>query len=91
MNNTIWKYELQISESFRLELPKGANILCVQSQNGNPCLWAEVNNSEKDKEVKLLETFGTGHIFDSKPRKYLGTYQLQNGRLVFHVYEYLGV
>lgn len=91
MNNTIWKYELKVTDHNRLELPKGANILCVQLQHGQPCLWAEVNSKEQEKEVRLIETFGTGHKLDSSPRKYISTYQLQNGSLVFHVYEYLGI
>lgn len=91
MNNTIWKYELPTTDQCRIELPIGANILCVQSQNNKPCLWAEVSSLEKEHAVHIIETFGTGHNLDSNPRKYIGTYQLHNGSLVFHVYEYLGV
>lgn len=89
MNNTIWKYELKVTDINRLELPKGANILCVQLQSGQPCLWVETNSLESHKEVHVIETFGTGHKLDESPRKYIGTYQLQNGALVFHVYQHL--
>jgi len=91
VNNTIWKYPLKVTDENRLELPKGAEILCVQVQNTDPWLWALVNSLETEKEVHLIETFGTGHKISGAPRKYIGTYQLHNGGLVFHVFHYLGV
>lgn len=91
MNNTIWKYELKVADLNNVELPKGANILCVQLQSGLPTLWVEVNILESEKQVHVIETFGTGHKFDSSPRRYIGTYQMQQGALVFHLYQYLGV
>lgn len=89
MNNTIWKYELKVQDQNRIDLPIGAEILCVQLQHNKPCLWVEVNNEESEKEVHIIETFGTGHLLDSSPRMYLGTYQMHDGALVFHVYKQL--
>lgn len=88
---TIWKFELKMSSSERVQMPKGAEILCVQTQYGKPCLWALVNPEEKEKVFRIIETCGTGHDihelrFDF--RKYIGTYQLHDGKLVFHVFEY---
>lgn len=91
MNNTIWKYSLKATDYNEILLPTGAEILCVQMQNGEPCMWAMVNSEETKKELHIIETFGTGHSIDHNPRKYIGTYQLQNGYLVFHVFQYLGV
>lgn len=87
MNNTIWKYPLKVTDINRIELPMGAKILCVQVQADAPCLWAEVNSLETDKSVHVIETFGTGHELDQSNRVYIGTYQINNRFLVFHVYE----
>lgn len=87
MNNTIYKYPLDTKDTNILELPKGAQILTVQTQNNIPCIWALVNDKETEKESRFINTFGTGHPIDSSPRKYIGTYQLHNGALVFHVFE----
>lgn len=90
MNNIIYKYPLAVTDVNRLELPKGAIILCVQLQKGIPCLWAQVDANENDKEVRLIETIGTGNPMKKAPRSYIGTYQLHDGNLVFHVFELLG-
>ena len=41
---TIWKYPLRIRDWVRLEMPRGAEILCVQVQGLTPCLWALVDD-----------------------------------------------
>ncbi|MEE9451060.1 MAG: hypothetical protein V3V72_13505 [Ignavibacteriaceae bacterium] len=92
MEETIWKFELETTEDQKIEMPVNAKILTVQSQDEIPCLWALVDPSAK-KEIRLFEVFGTGHPvgYDmGVNRNYIGTYQLQNGALVFHVFEYTG-
>lgn len=39
---TIWKYPLQVLDRQTLFMPPGAEILSLQTQFGNPCLWARV-------------------------------------------------
>ena len=100
MKKTIWKFELEIGDNQKLELPIGAEILTVHTQNEIPCLWALVD-PDADQETRHFEVYGTGHPvrYDSnraKPklgidRIYIGTFQLHNGILVFHVFEYTGV
>ena len=93
MNKTIWKFELKTTDTQKLEMPVGAEILTVQAQNERPCLWALVDPTEK-KETRLFDIFGTGHPIHcdmSIGRRYIGTYQLNGGSLVFHVFENTGV
>ena len=74
-------------------MPKDAEILTVQTQNGKPCLWALVD-PKAETEIRVIEIFGTGHPVLSDmgtSRKYISTFQMQEGRLVFHVFEYTGV
>ena len=93
MNKTIWKFELETTDNQTIEMPVNAEILTVQTQNGIPCIWVLVDPTET-KEKRFIEVFGTGHdvYYDmGVSRSYLGTYQLQGGSLVFHVFEYTGV
>ena len=68
---------------------KDAKILCIQTQNETPCIWALVEpNSTVEK--RTFEIFGTGHnIPENSNRKYVGTYQLKDGQLTFHCFELL--
>jgi hypothetical protein len=90
MEKSIYKYPLEVTDRNILHLPKDAEILCVQNQLEQPCLWALVNPMEEIIEERLFETFGTGHPVWCDmgiERKYIGTYQMSGGSLVFHVFE----
>lgn len=91
----IWKYELPIRRStdsgiFSLEMPAGAQPLCVMEQFGKNVLWAIVD-PERDKEPKLFLRVGTGsdRSFDVGKVKYIGTYYEKSQRLVWHLFELL--
>ena len=82
---TIWKYRLVVEDEQVINMPMGAVPLTVQAQNGEPCLWCEVDSTLRASAVKLL-TRGTGHPLTGEEGSYIGTYQLQEGGLVFHVF-----
>ena len=89
MEKTIWKFELETKDRNIIQMPKDAEILCVQEQYGKPCIWALVDPNQ-EKETQHFEIFGTGHpVYCDMgvDRKYIGTYQLSNGALVFHVFD----
>jgi hypothetical protein len=91
MAKRIYKYELAITDTQTIAMPEGAEILTVQAQRGTPCLWALVN-PELPATERRIETFGTGHPVLSDTgveRRYVGTYQISGGSLVFHVFERL--
>lgn len=84
---TIWKYELETLDLFGLDMPRGAEVLTVQMQKGKPCLWAVVDTGN-DKENRTFAIHGTGHdVNNADSKKYIGTYQLMGGDLVFHMFE----
>ena len=91
---TIWKFstiENGFDEKFSIHMPKGAEILTVQTdeKNNHPTIWALVD-PEQEKEVRFFELFGTGHEIHSDmgvERKYIGTYQYQKGVFVGHIFE----
>ena len=89
---TIFKYPVPAEDHFTLEMPKGAKILTVQAQRGNPQLWAMVD-SETKKEKRYFRLAGTGHPLGDDYLKiinYIGTFQMGNGVLVFHLFEIKG-
>ena len=94
---TIWKYELETIDQNKIEMPIKAEILTVQIQHGTPCLWVLVDpdlDPNNDKETRYFEVHGTGHIIRDdivSTRNYIGTYQLNGGALIFHVFEYTGI
>jgi hypothetical protein len=82
---TIWKYSMMTPEC-DFEMPKGAQILCVQVQNEIPQIWALVDPG-LDRNTRRFRTYGTGHDIPENPGKYIGTIQMYRGRLMFHVFE----
>lgn len=85
---SIWKFSLDIVHIQTIEMPAGAEILCTQVQGGVLCIWALVDPRAK-LECRVLNVIGTGHPVDDAPKKYIGTAQMSDGRLVWHVFERL--
>lgn len=84
---TIFKYPLEISDIQEIELPKGAQILDIDVQHGLPVMWALVDPTE-EKEKRRFHTTGTGHpIHDPGALKHVGSYQLDGGSFVGHLFE----
>lgn len=82
---TIWKFPLEIEDTQTLKMPIGSKILCVQVQKDTVCLWAVVNDS-LPKEQRTICMCGTGNPI-GETENYIGTFQLHEGNLVFHVFE----
>lgn len=83
MAKQIWKYSLENV----IEMPKGAEILTIDIQNGqmfNAQMWVKVD-TENEVEKRMFEVIGTGQNFDDTNKKYVGTYQ--EGPFVWHVFE----
>ena len=79
---TIYKYTLD-SKDCTLHLPKGAEILTIQLQNGIPTLWALVNPMTVTEERHIC-IVGTGWQVEDN-MKYITTYM--DGYFVWHVFE----
>ena len=88
MKKQIWKFTINPNKII-VEMPKDAEILTIQTQNETPCIWALVN-PENEKELRHFEVYGTGHDIHYDmgiERKYINTFQLYGGSLVFHLFE----
>ena len=87
---TIYKYTLSVKDEQTLNIPLAEgridSILCIDAQRGVPCLWAMVDTTYPATNV-VVSTRGTGHSCAGiKQEMYIGTYQLQYGDIVFHVF-----
>ena len=83
---SIFKYPLAVTDYQVLKLPLESKLLCVQVQIRIPCLWAMVDKNQDEHESIVIRTIGTGHDIREYPGEYLGTYQIEGGALVFHVF-----
>jgi hypothetical protein len=83
---TIYKYPLPMDDEAGIQIPTGAQVLAVQVQNENPYIWALVE-TDAPPIIRRFCIRGTGHTFKGNEGKYIGTFQLYDGNLVFHVFE----
>ena len=91
----IFKYPLLVQGVQELELPYGAQILTVQAQNTRtvagpiPMLWAKVPSDVGERQTRIIRTVATGQEIEEDDMVYLGTYQLEDGAFIAHVFEVL--
>ena len=83
---TVWKYAIVLTDTFTIPMPEGYLILSVQMQYGFPFVWALVNSSNKLVDVNF-RLAGTGHPISEKNLNFIGTFQMLEGRFVFHLFE----
>ncbi len=85
----IWKFEINVTDEFTLEMPGQPIFLDVQMQNQRPVLWAMVQANAPKKEHKFL-IFGTGNPIPAEivtSLKYIATFQ--ESFFVWHVFHLL--
>lgn len=88
----ILKYKVHLTRLQTLTLNKGAEILTVQEQAGELCMWAKVSGRVIDaanSESVSIYMVGTGHEVPVDASRYVTTVQVNTGGelLVIHVYE----
>ncbi len=86
----VWKYEFKTMDYFTFMMPEDTSILTVQVQHGKPCMWVLVDtdkiNTEQQRHFLVR---GTGHPIIPEMIAYIGSYQVFEGTLVFHLFEQL--
>lgn len=82
---TIWKFEVPITDRARINMPAGARILSVAlgTAPGTALLWAEVAPAAGPTD-RGFRVVGTGHPLPEGVT-FIGT--VQDGPFVWHVYE----
>lgn len=85
----VWKFPIPVDDVAKILMPKGAKILHVAEQFGIPCIWALVDTDPSvTKVIREFRFSGTGHtIYDHQIGEHIGTFVMQGGQLVFHIFE----
>jgi hypothetical protein len=83
---TIWKYNLQVTEEHILQIPEGSQILSLQLQGTQPVLWVLVDESRLPLKRRMY-TYSVGKQLTPPPagQTYVGTYQL-SPTMAYHVF-----
>jgi hypothetical protein len=79
----IYKYELKDGRG--VEMPIGAKVLTIQTQNGLPYIWALVD-TDAECDFRYFTIVGTGHDFpNADDFNYIST--IQDVPFVWHIFE----
>lgn len=84
----VYKYDIEIKDSQLIDIPAGGEILTVQTQHGRPRIWVLVQ-PEAELKQRVLLLCGTGQEIEVGRMKYIGTFQMYEGKLVYHLFEVL--
>ena len=81
----IWKFELEKERTQLVKMPEKSEIMDIQMQKGKPVMWALVDTTTDEIEVKI-NMYGTGWETHENVLKdeYLAT--VQDGKLVWHFF-----
>ena len=80
----IYKYGLECVDTQAVMMPKGAEVLSVQLQDGELTAWAKVDTTAK-REPRVFRIMSTGYDTVEDGLHYLGT--VPRGEFVWHVFE----
>lgn len=88
MAKEIWKFPLVIKERQVITVPAHAKILALQLQDETPCIWALVDPTYARKP-RTFHMYETGQVFPEgrEADTHIGTVQVDNGRVMYHVFE----
>ena len=82
---TIYKYPLFPART-TIKLPEHYKVLTVQSQKNELFVWVEVDTDKPFDRMVYFDVYGTGRAIPDDPGSYIGTAQIYQGDLVWHVY-----
>lgn len=88
MGLAIWKFPIPFSDDGHVEMPAGARLLTVALQRRELCVWAAVD-TEAPTVRRRFAIRGTGHPLRTvgPMTPFVGTFFLDGGALVFHVFD----
>ena len=83
----VWKYPLLLQDYQVVEMPFGAKILSFQLQNSVPTIWCLVEPTQ-EKVIRRFRMVGTGHKIEEGGLQYIGTIQITDINLIYHLFEF---
>ena len=84
----VFRYEFKVQDNFSIQMPVGAEILHVNTQKNQPCLWALVDPKAR-AETRWFRVLGTGHAISEEYVSlgdYVGTFFLYDKSFVGHLF-----
>jgi len=87
---TVWKYGVHTAPVQEIYIPEFATPLCLMQQKGKMFMWCEVDKTRR-RHYRQLFVVMTGAEVPAEAHEYVGTFQMLDGDLVFHVYLDAGV
>jgi len=89
MNTVIWKFLVTNPVAGEIEMPTGAEILHVEMQHGNVCMWAKVDpDAALIRREFMIE--GTGQPPNQRLDDAIHRGTVLSGAMVWHVFEIEG-
>jgi hypothetical protein len=84
----IFKYPIEVKDKQVVSMPRGAQVLSVQMQNGKLTVWALCPAATAVHESRTFHVFGTGHDLPeaADSRTFVAT--VQDGNYVWHIFEF---
>lgn len=87
----VFKYPLQMTDMNHISMPKDAKLLHVGVQMEGPMLWALVDPNQPTV-MRQIRIAGTGHPISFNEvnhiLRHVGTFLVNAGTLVFHVFDF---
>ncbi len=84
--NSIYKFPLNINAPIEIDMPIGAQILTIETQNNEPQMGALVETLE-EPETRFFKVVSTGDPIECEGELvYLGSFIIDDG-LIRHVFE----
>jgi hypothetical protein len=83
---TIFKFPIYIGKGQTIQVPKGAQFLTANEQDGALWVWALVNPVAQN-EPAVISVFGTGFTIPQIPLLHIGTIFCRDG-MVWHVFKH---
>lgn len=81
----VYKYQFTVNDDVEIDMPQGAKILLVECQDGEPCIWAQVDPTNANQR-RYFRAYGTGHPIDwTQSPKHVASFQ--QPPYVWHLYE----
>lgn len=82
---TIYKYELELTDTQALSLPADAEILTIQQQGPSIFAWVKLDNQKPERD-RTIVVCGTGSPLKQPYMRYITTIQV--GIMVWHFFEF---
>ena len=80
----VWKYELRITDTQLLQMPRSAEVLTVANQGGKLCIWVLLDPSDTPLVNRRFLVVGTGNACSVDDYEYLGSAVISP--FVWHVF-----